>query len=322
MGCAQSKKVDPQAAQKASSKAAPPDYSPLIKKGLVVPDETKGPYDLSSYHKNVQGAGRGFCEDFAGFEKWMNSNVEKLKEYDRLEAVDWDHPNAPDPDFALVFCNLAGLEFDMAKMRPKIVDAQKEMVDVYRAALESAMAKPGAAAAFEKIKQLEERRKKEHQPGGKELDIVGLFKGALGAIGELWAYGLEVREASGERDAGLSWGIKKALRIWYKLVHRYKGDVSCVTDCARISLEFKTAEGLLAAAKKLLERASTFKNRVANPTDEGYCDLMFTLPMSNGHICEARAPPPRSAWRPTRHSLARARVLAPARLPPLLPHTL
>ena len=104
----------------------------------------------------------------------------------------------------------------------------------------------------------------------------------------LWAYGLEVREASGEHDAGLSWGIKKAGRIWFKLATKYDGDISCVTDCARISLEFRTMEGLLAAAEKLLERASTFKNRVANRTDEGYADLMFTLPMSNGHICEVR----------------------------------
>ena len=117
---------------------------------------------------------------------------------------------------------------------------------------------------------------------------MSLSKGALGAIGELWAYGLEVRNASGEHDAALSWGIKKAVRIWYKLATKYMGDISCVTDCARISLEFRTAEGLLAAAERLLERASTFKNRVANPTDEGYCDLMFTLPMSNGHICEVR----------------------------------
>ena len=87
----------------ASSKAAPPDFSRLLKKG--VPDETKGPYDLSSYHKNIQGAGRGFCEDYASFEKWMNSNVEKLKEYDSLKAVDWDDPNAtrPTPTFALVY---------------------------------------------------------------------------------------------------------------------------------------------------------------------------------------------------------------------------
>ena len=61
-----------------------------------------------------------------------------------------------------------------------------------------------------------------------------------------------------------------------------------MTDCARISIVLKTPKGLYAAAKKLLERASTFKNRVANRTDEGYADLMFTLPMSNGHICEVQ----------------------------------
>jgi len=61
-----------------------------------------------------------------------------------------------------------------------------------------------------------------------------------------------------------------------------------VTDCARISIVLNTPEGLLAAATKLLERASTFKNRVANRTDEGYADLMFTLPMNNGHICEVQ----------------------------------
>ena len=95
----------------------------------------------------------------------------------------------------------------------------------------------------------------------------------------------------------------------YKLATKYDGDISCVTDCARISLEFKTMEGLLAAAEKLLGRASTFKNRVANRTDEGYADLMFTLPMSNGHICEVR--PARRAPRSPPHP-----SLAP-RCPPL-----
>ena len=169
------------------------------------------------------------------------------------------------------------------------------------------------------------------QPGGKELTILGLFEGALGAIGALWEYGLEVRKASGEPTAGLSWGIKKTQcarrpstathsspahcvlhllsprpprpaahrpsrwrapvldacrRIWYKLATKYGGDVSKVTDCARISLEFGTAEGLLAAAIEVLKLASTFKNRVANATDEGYRDLMFTVKMGTGHICE------------------------------------
>jgi hypothetical protein len=60
-----------------------------------------------------------------------------------------------------------------------------------------------------------------------------------------------------------------------------------VTDCARISLEFATAEGLERAATFVLQRASTFKNRVANPTDEGYRDLMFTV-LIGGHVCEVK----------------------------------
>ena len=77
----------------------------------------------------------------------------------------------------------------------------------------------------------------------------------------------------------------QAKRIWFKLHTKYGGDVSKVTDCARISLEFATAEGLERAAKFVLQSASTFKNRVANPTDEGYRDLMFTVPIE-GHVCE------------------------------------
>ena len=77
----------------------------------------------------------------------------------------------------------------------------------------------------------------------------------------------------------------QAKRIWFKLHTKYGGDVSKVTDCARISLEFATAEGLERAAKFVLQSASTFKNRVANPTDEGYRDLMFTVLIEN-HVCE------------------------------------
>ena len=81
---------------------------------------------------------------------------------------------------------------------------------------------------------------------------------------------------------------RKTHRIWFKRGTKYNGDLSCVTDCARISIVLSTPDGLYAAALFLLERASTFKNRVANRTDEGYADLMFTLKMSNGHICEVQ----------------------------------
>ena len=208
----------PPPGQKASSKAAPPDFSPLIKQNLVLPDELEGPYVLSKYHKNWRGRGRGFFEE-AGEDKWGDSNREKMKKWESWGSIDWDHPDAPDPDFALESGSVGGKGLNIKELRPSIIAAQREMVQVYTAAFERAVAKPGAAAAFEKITQLEERRNKERQPGGRDLDIFGLFKGALGAIGELWAYGLEVREASGEHDAGLSWGIKKAVRTrcWHTL---------------------------------------------------------------------------------------------------------
>ena len=47
------------------------------------------------------------------------------------------------------------------------------------------------------------------QPGGEQLDLIGLYKGALGAIGDLWAYGQQAIAASGEAGVGASWGIKK-----------------------------------------------------------------------------------------------------------------
>ena len=74
-------------------------------------------------------------------------------------------------------------------------------------------------------------------------------------------------------------------------MNKYKGDVSKVTDCARISLEFETAEGLEKAAKFVLPKAACFKNRVANPTLESYRDLMFKV-VIDGHVCEVNAPQP------------------------------
>ena len=50
------------------------------------------------------------------------------------------------------------------ELRPDIIAAQKEMLSSYGGAYDKARAKPGAAAAFEKIKELPERRAKECQP--------------------------------------------------------------------------------------------------------------------------------------------------------------
>ena len=74
---------------------------------------------------------------------------------------------------------------------------------------ESARSKQGAAAGYDRITALTEISGKVRQLGGAQLDLVGLYKGALGAVGELWAYGQRAIAASGEAGVAASWGIKK-----------------------------------------------------------------------------------------------------------------
>mgnify|MGYP003330828324 FL=1 len=71
----------------------------------------------------------------------------------------------------------------MGQLRPVVIAAQAAMKKGYGAAFESARGKPGAAAAYERITALPEKSGKVQQPGGEQLDLVGLYKGALGAVG-------------------------------------------------------------------------------------------------------------------------------------------
>jgi len=63
-----------------------------------------------------------------------------------------------------------------------------------------------------------------------------------------------------------------------------------VTDCARLSVVFKSASGLDLAARHVLDQTAvaTFKNRVAHPTPECYRDLLFTITLAEGHVCEVQ----------------------------------
>ena len=61
-----------------------------------------------------------------------------------------------------------------------------------------------------------------------------------------------------------------------------------MTDCAAISIIFDGAVAMARAAEAMLARASTFKNRIKKPTEEGYRDLMFTARLTGGHVCEVQ----------------------------------
>ena len=101
----------------------------------------------------------------------------------------------------------------MAELRPVVIGAQRAMKAGSDQAFEAACSKPGAAEAYERVARLPERSEGVRQPGGEQLDLIGLYKGGLGAVGELWEYGQQAIVASGEAGVTAWWGILKAQPI-------------------------------------------------------------------------------------------------------------
>ena len=98
----------------------------------------------------------------------------------------------------------------MSELRNVVIRAQKAMKKAYEKAYVKAYNKRGAAEVFQRIAVVPEKLDWVHQPGGAQLDLIGLYKGALGALGELWEYGQQVVRASGEEGVAVSWSLKKA----------------------------------------------------------------------------------------------------------------
>ena len=127
-------------------------------------------------------------------------------------TIDFEAENAVDPEYMFSYGNSNGNMgggVNMAQLRPTIIAAQEAMKAGYSAAYESARGKRGAAKVYKRIAALPEKIGKVRQPGGEQLDLIGLYKGALGAVGELWAYGQQAIAASGEAGVAASWGLKK-----------------------------------------------------------------------------------------------------------------
>ena len=201
---------------KASAKAPPPSFAKLIAAGTVVPDERDGPYALGSYHANVTGGSRGY-KGKEGRSSWRETNKAIMALQKSWATIDFESENAVDPEYMFAFGKIDGTGVAMGELRPKVIEAQEAMKAGYGAAYESARGKPGAAKVYKRIAALPEKIGKVRQPGGEQLDLIGLYKGALGAIGELWAYGQQAIVGSGEAGVAASWGIKK-VRTWPALL--------------------------------------------------------------------------------------------------------
>ena len=189
---------------------APPSFAKLIADGTVVPDEGKGPYDLASYHANITGAHRGY-KVVVGYNEWHAKNKEIMATYKSWETIDLEADDAVDPEYLFTHSVMNGFGGDMQALRPKVIEAQRGMKEGYEGAFKEACSKPNACEAIERIKTLPEKKDQVmHQPGGTALDLIEFYKGALGAIGELWTFGQKAIQASGEEDVAASWSIKKA----------------------------------------------------------------------------------------------------------------
>ena len=222
MGCGKSRAVEPESGQPDESgnplakkpgessnplaKKPPPSFAELIAAGTVVPDQLKGPYEFASYHANITGRHRGF-KDKASFDDWIATNEAIMAKQKSWATIDFE---AVDPVYMFNYGTIKGEGLQMSKLRKVVIRAKKEMKKAYEKAYIKAYHKQGAAEVFQRIAAVPQKLDWVHQPDGAQLDLIGLYKGALGALGELWEYGQQVVLASGEVDVRVSWGLRKA----------------------------------------------------------------------------------------------------------------
>eukprot|EP00964_Phaeocystis_antarctica_P130731 scaffold94603_cov105-Phaeocystis_antarctica.AAC.1 len=179
----------------ASAKAPPPSFAALVAAGTVVPDECDGPYALGSYHANVTGGHQGYKAK-AGWNEWHATNKAIMALQTSWTTIDFEAENTADPEYMFTYGAINGEGVNMSQLRSVVIEAQKGMKTGYCRAFESARGKPGAAEVYERIAALPEKIAKVRQPGGEQLDLIGLYKGALLALGEMWEYGQQAIAAS------------------------------------------------------------------------------------------------------------------------------
>ena len=214
MGCGKSHPVEPDGGQPSESstplaRAPPPSFAELIAADKVVPDQLEGPYVFASYHGNITGRHRGF-KDKENFDKWIAINEAIMAKQKSWATIDFEAENTVDPVYLFNYGTIKGEGLQMSKLRKVVIKAQKAMKKAYENAYIKAYRKQGAAEVFQRIAAVPQKLDWVHQPDGAQLDLIGLYKGALGALGELWEYGQQVVRASGEEGVAVSWSLKKA----------------------------------------------------------------------------------------------------------------
>lgn len=100
-----------------------------------------------------------------------------------------------------------------------------------------------------------------------------------------------VRELANELngEAVFPPGLKGRARVIEKANAKYGGDFAGITDLSRATLKFESLDDLYRSLDALEDKGLKivrFNDRFANPTAEGYSDIILGVEMPNGHVAE------------------------------------
>ena len=120
-------------------------------------------------------------------------------------------------------------------------------------------------------------------------DIEQLYKDAAVAQKELSDATLDIAGKTGGKPI-IPDKLKGRERAMEKVNVDYKGDASRLTDLARASVEYKKLDDVYKGLEILKSKYEivNIKDRFSKPTSAGYRDILLTVRMSNGHVCEVQ----------------------------------
>jgi hypothetical protein len=120
-------------------------------------------------------------------------------------------------------------------------------------------------------------------------DLDQLYKDAAVAQKELGDATVDIAGKTGGKPI-IPDQLKGRPRALEKVETEYKGDASRLTDLARSSVEYKKLDDVYKGLELLKSKYEivTIKDRFATPTKAGYRDILLTVRMSNGHVCEVQ----------------------------------
>jgi hypothetical protein len=131
--------------------------------------------------------------------------------------------------------------------------------------------------------------KAEPKGAQRTADLEQLYKDAAVAQKELGDATVDIAGKTGGKPI-IPDKLKGRPRALEKIETEYKGDASRLTDLARSSVEYKKLEDVYKGLELLKSKYEivTIKDRFATPTKAGYRDILMTVRMSNGHVCEVQ----------------------------------